>query len=233
MTWVKICGMTNLEDALTAVEAGADAVGFVFYEKSPRCVSVEAAREIVEKLPESVEKVGVFVGETAETVREIAEKAELTISQTYPDFSNPLSIPNDRFLERVLSRVIVALPASQLQHEESDNPDVITGFRVSNRFRDRIAAVLLDSGTSGRPGGTGKKFDWRGVVPMTDLMGRIGLRLIVAGGLTPGSVGDAMRALTPWGVDVASGVEARPGKKDPEKVRAFVKAVRDADRKVS
>ncbi len=232
MTWVKICGMTNLEDALTAVEAGADAVGFVFYEKSPRNVSVEVAREIVGELPEGVEKIGVFVGETAERVREISEKAGLTIAQTYPDFGNPLSLTDDRFLERAPSRVIVALPASHLQHEESDNPDAIAGFHVSRTFRNRIVAVLLDSGTSGRPGGTGEKFDWQGVIPMTDLMGRIGLRLIVAGGLTPGSVGDAMRVLKPWGVDVASGVETRPGNKDPEKVRAFVKAVRDADRKV-
>jgi phosphoribosylanthranilate isomerase len=231
MTWVKICGTTNLEDALTAVEAGADAVGFVFYGKSPRNISVEAARKIIEKLPERVEKVGVFVGETAETVREISEKAELTIAQTYPDFRNPLSIPDDRFIERASSRVIVALPASRLQQEESDNPDVLTGFRMSNRFRDRIAAVLLDSGTSGRPGGTGKKFDWRSVVSMTELMGRLDLRLIVAGGLTPECVGDAMGVLTPWGVDVASGVEARPGKKDPEKVRAFVRAVREMDRR--
>ncbi len=229
MTWVKICGMTNLEDALTAVDAGADAVGFVFCEKSPRNISVEAAREIVGKLPERVEKVGVFVGETAETVHEIAKKAGITIAQTYPNFGNPLSVPTDRFLER-LSRVIVALPASQLRHDESDNSDVITGFRVSNRFRDRIAAVLLDSGTSARPGGTGKKFDWQSVVPMTGMMCRIGLRLIVAGGLSPGSVVDAMRALTPWGVDVASGVESRPGKKDPDRVRAFVAAVREADR---
>jgi phosphoribosylanthranilate isomerase len=233
MTWVKICGMKNLEDALTAVDAGADAVGFVFYEKSPRNISVEAAREIVEKLPEGVEKVGVFVGKTAEAMREIAEQAELTIVQTYPNFSNPLSIPNDRFLERVSFRVIIALPASRLHHRESDDPDVITGFRVSNSFRDRVAAVLFDSGSSGRPGGTGKKFDWQSVIPMTDLMGRVGLMLIVAGGLTPGNVMDAMRALTPWGVDVVSGVEARPGKKDPEKVRAFVKAVRDADRRAS
>jgi phosphoribosylanthranilate isomerase len=232
MTWVKICGMTNLEDALTAVDAGADAVGFVFYEKSPRCVSVGAAREICSKLPESVEKVGVFVGESAETVRDVVEQAGLTMAQTYPNFDDRLSTPDDRFLEK-LSRLIVALPAGQLRHEESDNPDVIAGFRVSNRFRDRVAAVLLDSGTSGRPGGTGKKFDWQSVVPLTDLMDSIGLRLIVAGGLTPESVVEAMRVLTPWGVDVVSGVEARPGKKDPEKVRAFVKAVRDADRKAS
>jgi phosphoribosylanthranilate isomerase len=229
MTWVKICGMTNLEDALTAVDAGADAVGFVFYQKSPRNISVEAAHEIVKNLAEGIEKVGVFVGETAETVREISEKVELTTAQIYPNFRVPLSIPNDQFFERVSRQVIVALPASQLQHQESDNPDVITGFRVSNSFLDRIA-VLLDSGSSARPGGTGEKFDWQSMIPMTDMLGRAGLRLIVAGGLTPGSVGDAMRTLTPWGVDVVSGVEARPGKKDPEKVRAFVKAVRDADR---
>jgi phosphoribosylanthranilate isomerase len=233
MTWVKICGMTNLEDALVAVDAGADAVGFVFYEKSPRCVSVETARDIVANLPESVEKVGVFVGETAETVNEVSEKAELTLAQTYPDFRSPLSIPTDRFLEMALRRLIVAIPASQLQREESDDPDVITGFRVSSSFRERIAAVLLDSGTSDRPGGTGKKFDWQSVVPMTALIGRIGLKMIVAGGLTPGTVVQAIETLQPWGVDVVSGVEERPGKKDPEKVRAFVRAVREMDRKVS
>src|SRR5579863_4903743 len=98
MTWVKICGMTNLEDALMAVEAGADAVGFVFYEKSPRKIGVEAARKIVEKLPAGVEKVGVFVGEVAERVCEISKKAALTLVQTYPDFGNPVSIPDDGFL---------------------------------------------------------------------------------------------------------------------------------------
>jgi phosphoribosylanthranilate isomerase len=230
MTWIKICGMTNLEDALTAVDAGADAVGFVFYEKSPRNISVEAAREIVRELPESVEKVGVFVGETPETVFEISEKAGLTIAQAYPNFCNPLSIPDDRFLEKASFRVIIALPASQLQQEESENPDVIAGFRASSKFRESVVAVLLDSGTSNRPGGTGKKFDWQSATPMTDLMSHIGLRLIVAGGLTTGSVRDSMRALNPWGVDVVSGVEANPGKKDPEKVRAFVRTVRDADR---
>ncbi len=233
MTWVKICGMTNLEDALLAVDVGADAVGFVFYEKSPRCVTVETVREIVEKLPESVEKVGVFVGKTAETVREVTEKAGLTLAQIYPDFRDPLSIPTDSFLRGIRPRVIVALPASQLQHNESDNPDLITGFRVSAEFRDRIAAVLLDSGSPGRPGGTGKEFDWQSVVPMTDLMGQIGMKLIVAGGLRPGNVQDAIEILKPWGVDVVTGVEASPGKKDPEKVRAFVRAVCEMDRKAS
>jgi len=93
--------------------------------------------------------------------------------------------------------------------------------------------VLVDSGAADRPGGTGKKFDWHCAAPITNLMNRIGLKFIVAGGLTPAIVEDAMRALRPWGVDVVSGVEASPGKKDPDKVRAFVKAVRDFDRKSS
>jgi phosphoribosylanthranilate isomerase len=232
MTWVKICGMTNLEDALVAVEAGADAVGFVFYEKSPRCVTVEVAREIVEKLPESVEKVAVFVGEAAEGVREVLKKTGLTLAQTYPDFRNPLSRVNDQFLKSVPNPVIVAVSAAQLQLEESDDPDVITGFRVHGSFRDRIAAILVDSGNSSRPGGTGSKFDWEMAAPITEMIRRIGLKLIVAGGLRVENVGEAIGILNPWGVDVVSGVEAAPGKKDPEKVRAFVKAVRDMDRKV-
>ena len=230
MTWVKICGTTNLEDALLAVEAGADAVGFVFYEKSPRKVGVEAARKIVEKLPASVEKVGVFVGETVDAVLEISKKAGLTLAQTYPDFRNPLSSLNDEFL-KLPFRMIVAIPATQLQLGESGDPEVITGFRVTDRFRDRIVAILLDSGGSDRPGGTGKRFDWEMAVPITEMTSRIGLRFIVAGGLTADSVGEAISILNPWGVDVASGVEARPGKKDPEKVRAFVRAVREMDRK--
>jgi phosphoribosylanthranilate isomerase len=230
MTWVKICGTTNLEDALTAAEAGADAVGFVFYEGSPRSISVEAARAIVGKLPESVEKVGVFVGEAAETVRGISERAGLTLAQTYPDFRNPLSIADDQFLEKALCRVIVALPANRLLQGESDDPDGIVGFRVSNRFRERVAAILLDSGSSDHPGGTGKMFDWEGVSAITKMTDRIGLNLILAGGLTPQNVSQGMTIVKPWGVDVASGVEASLGKKDPEKVRAFVRAVREAER---
>jgi phosphoribosylanthranilate isomerase len=93
--------------------------------------------------------------------------------------------------------------------------------------------IVLDSGDLGTPGGTGKTFDWDKAVPIAEEMRRAGVNLVVAGGLTPGNVGEAMGILRPWGVDVVSGVEARPGKKDPEKVRAFVKAVREMDRKTS
>ncbi len=220
MTWVKICGMTNLQDALVAVEAGADAVGFVFYEKSPRNVSVETAREVIRELPERVEKVGVFVGTAAETVAEISKKVGLTVAQIYP--RAPFAL-DDEFVAKLPCRVMPALSASAgSENEESE-------IHISNGIRDRMLAELLDSGSSERPGGTGQRFDWSS---LSGRMTRNGVRLVVAGGLTPENVSQAIEVLKPWGVDVVSGVEASPGKKDPEKVRAFVKAVRNMDRKV-
>jgi phosphoribosylanthranilate isomerase len=219
MTWVKICGTTNLEDALVAVDAGADAVGFVFYEKSPRCVSVEAAREIVEKLPESVEKVGVFVGGSPESIAKMLRQSRLTVAQIYP--REPLAL-TDEFFTDFPFRVIPAISTGLIGEDE------IAGFHLANGGREKLVAMLIDSGNSERPGGTGEKFDW---AQMSGLADGIGLRLVVAGGLTPENVGDALEILKPWGVDVASGVEVRPGKKDPEKVRAFVRAVREMDRK--
>jgi phosphoribosylanthranilate isomerase len=220
MTWVKICGMTNLEDALVAVEAGADAVGFVFYERSPRCVTVETARKIVERLPESVEKVGVFVGTAPEAVKGVVRGAALTAAQIYSDAENSL---NDEYLEKLSGRVIPAISMS------SSRGDEIRGFRVSNGMRSRVIAALVDSGNSERPGGTGIKYDWE---QLPSFASRMGVNVIVAGGLSPQNVGEAIEKMKPWGVDVVSGVEASPGKKDPEKVRAFVKAVREMDRRV-
>jgi phosphoribosylanthranilate isomerase len=221
MTWVKICGTTNLEDALTAVEAGADAVGFVFYEKSPRNVSVEAAREIVEKLPAGVEKVGVFVNECENSICAAADEAGLTAVQMHGDDEDP-HVADLVVGRRPHLKVLAAIS----MHQPSPaglasvwNPDVVHMF-------------LIDSGNSSRQGGTGEVFDWKASACALDEIRRFG-QLVVAGGLTAENVADAIGILKPWGVDVASGVEASPGKKDPEKVRAFVKAVRDADRKTS
>jgi len=227
MTWVKICGMTNLEDALTAVEAGVDAVGFVFYEKSPRNISVEAAREIVGKLPEGVEKVGVFVNETADAVIGTAEEVGLDAVQLYPDAKYKFSLSSADFTRRIRRRMYIAFPPKLVTRKG------LFGFTVSRQFRSCISAVLFDSGSSERPGGTGRKFDWENIAPIAEGVCRMGLKLVVAGGLNSENVGEAMQVLKPWGVDVVSGVEARLGKKDPEKVGAFVKAVRDADRKRS
>jgi phosphoribosylanthranilate isomerase len=221
MTWVKICGTTNLEDALTAIEAGADAVGFVFYEKSPRKVTVEAAREIVGKLPENVEKVGVFVNHSAEQVASMAERAGLSAVQMYPFGSEERS--GGDLLRNIQLRLFVAIPGERVTSEEG------FGAFFSSEILGRTSAVFLDSGNSQQPGGTGKAFDWRSAAAAVKLMSKT-VPVVIAGGLTAENVAEAIGILDPWGVDVVSGVEARPGKKDPGKVRAFVKAVRDAER---
>jgi phosphoribosylanthranilate isomerase len=220
MTWVKICGMTNLEDALVAVDAGADAVGFVFYEKSPRCVTVETAREIVKKLPSSLDKVGVFVNEPVERVTTIADDAGLTAVQLHGDeYKSP-----ERY--SMHGKTFFSLPAVEMLRDLRGSVGSCVFPSLPNS-----AGVLLDSGSPEQRGGTGKTFAW-GEARFLVLGLKRKYAVVIAGGLTPENVGWATEYLDPWGVDVSSGVEERPGKKDPEKVRAFVKAVRDFDRKV-
>jgi phosphoribosylanthranilate isomerase len=223
MTWVKICGTTNLEDALTAVDAGADAVGFVFYEKSPRNTSVEAAREIVEKLPESVEKVGVFVNETPARVSAIADEVGLTAVQFHGDeHQNPEMFATDR-------RSFLCIPAEYVSVTWRKRGEATGSFM---RLPNNLGAVMLDSGSSEQRGGTGKAFDWQEARAWVSSMGQLH-PVVICGGLNADNVSEAIGILRPWGVDVVSGVEARPGRKDPEKVRAFVNAVRDFDRKTT
>jgi phosphoribosylanthranilate isomerase len=222
MTWVKICGTTNLEDALTAVEAGADAVGFVFYEKSPRKIDAESARKIAATLPKNIEKVGVFVDADCASIRSTVFEAGLTAVQLHGKVSMDSVWQDQRsaFESVGASKLIPMIPGNALQDG---------GIFMSERVREKSFAILIDSQVNG---GSGAMFDWeatRGMVQGLSLQ----LPVIVAGGLTPSNVRDAMRIFQPFGVDVVSGVEASPGKKDPEKVRAFVKAVRDIDRKTS
>ncbi len=210
MTWVKICGTTNLEDALLAVEAGANAVGFVFYEKSPRHVTPEQVRKIVRKLPDGVEKVGVFVNETGERIEAVAEIAGLTAIQLHGDEYRGHAWPAAK------RKLYLAIPAKDL-----------AGNSLMT-LPQNLSALLVDSGTVQQRGGTGKTFDWEETKASLMAIGR-NLPIVVAGGLTPVNVAEAISILKPWGVDVSSGVEARPGKKDPEKVRAFVAAVHGAE----
>jgi phosphoribosylanthranilate isomerase len=221
MTWVKICGMTNLEDTLVAVEAGADAVGFVFYGKSPRNISVEAAREIVEKLPAGVEKVGVFVNEHENSICSVADGAGLTAVQMHGDDEDP-HVAGLVAGRRPRLKIFAAI---SMRH-----PSPVSWAGVWDR--DVVRAFLVDSGTQSKLGGTGEVFDWRASVGTLDEIKRFG-QLVLAGGLTAENVTEAIGILKPWGVDVVSGVEVAPGKKDPEKVRAFVKAVREKERKTS
>jgi phosphoribosylanthranilate isomerase len=221
MTWIKICGTTNLEDALMAVEAGADAVGFVFYEKSPRNISLEAAREIVHKLPERVDKIGVFVNEPPERVSTVADEVGLTAVQFHGD---EYQKPGDNVVNRT---AFFALPAIEMVREWRRGGVFVTFAGFPN-----LAGILLDSGTREQRGGTGKPFSWGEAHSFVTAVGALH-PVVIAGGLTPENVRWAIGFLKPWGVDVVSGVEARPGKKDPDRVRAFVRAVREKDRKAS
>jgi len=244
MTWVKICGITNLEDALVAVDAGADGVGFVFYEKSPRCVTVETARGIIGKLPESIEKIGVFVDPGTDAISALLA-AGLTGTQSYVSTEGFAgSGGQTKAIGACLppkARFMIAFPMSLFSDPASQIKPMIEGFAKSRQKAPEGISIpegifdtfVLDSGNAQSPGGTGKSFDWEGAQPIAEGFQRNGVRLVIAGGLRPENVGHAISILKPWGVDVASGVEAWPGKKDPEKVRAFVRAVREYDAKVS
>ncbi|HXJ86406.1 MAG TPA: phosphoribosylanthranilate isomerase [Candidatus Binatia bacterium] len=220
MTWVKICGMTNLEDTLVAIDAGADAVGFVFYEKSPRCVAVAKAREICSQLPENVERIGVFVNEQEDSICSVVDAAGITGVQMHGDHEDP----------HVADLVVARRPEIKVLAAVSMNRPNPQGWAMM-WHPESVRAFLVDSGNSSKHGGTGNSFDWNAAVPVLNDIKKLG-KVVAAGGLTPANVEKAADVLKPWGVDVVSGVEASPGKKDPEKVRAFVRVVREMDRRV-
>jgi len=225
MTWIKICGSTNLEDALTAVEAGADAIGFVFYEKSPRKIDAEAARTIVAKLPETVEKVGVFVDADCNAIRSTVAMAGLTAVQLHGKASmdSVWNDPRPALVSVGVSKIIPMIPGNTLKDG---------GLFMSERVHEQAFAMLVDAELNGASGGTGATFDWEATRSMLQALS-LRIPVIVAGGLTSSNVSVAIRMFQPFGVDVASGVEASPGKKDPSKIRGFIKAVREIDRKTS
>lgn len=224
MTWVKICGITNLEDAQTAIESGADALGFVFYERSPRCVDVNRVRGITRLLPPTMETVGVFVDvaipKMIDTVRAAGLKGmQLHRTDLLKPKAQTAETPGEGFTGYCVGelKMYFVLPAGGLSWESSGQRSPF--------------GIFLDSGTSEQPGGTGKTFDWIEAAPVVSKMSKE-VNVVIAGGLTPQNVAPAIRVLHPWGVDVSSGVETKPGKKDPEKVRAFIRAVREADKVV-
>jgi phosphoribosylanthranilate isomerase len=208
--WIKICATTSLEDARIAVEAGANAVGFVF-AVSPRRVSAESVAAIVAHLPTTIETIGVFVDAGFETVANTVQSCRLTGVQLHseagPEFTAKL---RDRFGAglRVLRVVHFGANASEQAAAIDRDPN--------------IDAVLVDSRTAAVVGGTGIAFDW-GAARNTIFLGTNGHKpRIAAGGLSPSNVAEAIATLRPWGVDVVSGVEAAPGVKDAAKVRAFI-----------
>lgn len=209
-TWIKICGTTSVEDALSSMAAGADALGFIF-APSKRRVTPEQARQIINKLPGEVEKVGVFMGSTPQQIAEIASQVPLTGIQLHGEESVS---EVERYLTQDQRNKLRKIKTILVKDGFEDKFDTVAAPGV-------VDAWLLDSGA-----GSGKTFDWQAA--RAKLVGRRE-RLIIAGGLTPENVGGAVQAFTPWGVDVVSGVESAPGKKDPEKLQAFVAAVRRAE----
>ena len=195
---VKICGITSADDARAAVGAGADALGFMFYEPSPRCVTPEQAAAIIAKLPTHVAKVGVFVDADEAAVRTTAAMAGLDTLQFHG--SEP-----PEFCARFELRTIKAFRV-----KDSGSLGKLPDYETD--------AWLLDSYVQGVPGGTGERFNWDLAVEAK----RLGRPILLAGGLTPENVGEAVGQVTPYGLDVSSGVEAAPGRKDAAKVAAFI-----------
>jgi phosphoribosylanthranilate isomerase len=202
MVKIKICGITNLEDALLAAELGAHALGFIFYPKSPRKVAPETAREIIAQLPPFVASVGVFVDEDAAVVEDLAAKVRLDWVQLHGQESPEYC--------RSLGRKVIKV--FRIKDENS--------LRLLADYQGAAQAMLLDTYKKGQVGGTGEVFDWH-LAREAKPYGRI----ILAGGLTPANVAQAIEVAQPAAVDAASGTEAAPGKKDPAKLRAFFKAV--------
>lgn len=204
MTRIKICGLTNLDDALLAVDAGADALGLVFAD-SPRKVAPEVATHIIAALPPFVSAVGVFMDSPDRFVRKIAQELGLDAVQLHGEES-----PEE--CKQLPGKVI-----KRFNVFENDTPETLR----QRMQRYGVAAYLLDPGA-----GSGRPFDWNIAVGLPG-------PLIVSGGLNPENVGNAIRLVRPFAVDVSSGVEWEPGRKDPNKLKAFVQAVRDADASIS
>jgi phosphoribosylanthranilate isomerase len=216
--WVKICANTSLEDALLAAEAGADAVGFVFAE-SARRVTVEQVAGITPQLPVGVEKYGVFVDVGFDELVRAVEACGLTGLQLH-------NAGDPELAERMRQHFGSGLRILQVIHYQQGLEKELR----SAALNPAIDGVLVDSRTATLVGGTGRSYDWS-AAGHRFAASATGFRLVVAGGLNPVNVGEAIATLRPWGVDVASGVEASPGKKDPEKVRAFVENARIAARR--
>jgi phosphoribosylanthranilate isomerase len=195
--FVKICGITNLEDAKYAVQCGADAIGFVFHEDSPRFISHYRAAEIVKSLPEHISKIGVFVNAEKKFVQEIIKHVNLSAVQLLGDAGADDLLGYDTSVIKVFR--------------------VYKDFDVATMKNYLVDAFLLDTYKEGSYGGTGKAFDWNIAVRAKEYG-----RIILSGGLSPENVEDAVRFVRPYGVDVSSGVEGSPGKKDPKKVREFI-----------
>ncbi len=198
MVRVKICGITNLEDAVAAIDFGADALGFVFFEGSPRCVTVQQAESIICKLPPFVTTVGVFVDETPEIIRSSVVNAGIDVIQLHGEEKPEACHFSLRSIKAIRIKSIDSLEPLKT-------------------FKSVVSAFLLDAYATDALGGTGQKFNWDIAVEAKQFG-----RIILAGGLTPDNVRDAILHVKPYGVDISSGVEREKGKKDHQKMKLFI-----------
>jgi phosphoribosylanthranilate isomerase len=203
-TRVKICGITNLADAQASVEAGADALGFIFYEKSPRYMTISAVAEVFKKSPLNIMRVGVFVNAPEDFILRAVAECGLSLLQFHgdepPEFCTQFGV--------------MSMKAFRIRDAES----------LKGLPKYPTDAWLLDAYSAENPGGTGEKFNWDLAVEAQ----KFGRPFFLAGGLTPENVADAVRRVKPFGVDVSSGVESSPGQKDHQKIRNFIARVRNA-----
>ena len=208
MTFIKICGITNVDDALAAVAAGADALGFNFYKPSPRYVTPRTAREIVAKLPLSVLTVGVFVNEESpQAVRHIANEANVAALQLHGDES------------------------PEYCRELGEDRYVIKTFAVANDFDvqriqpyeiEEVEAIMLDTKHNSLRGGTGRVFDWSVAKEVNEFVPK----LFLAGGVSPENIEEAIATVRPYAIDACSALEDEPGRKNHERMRAFIETAR-------
>ena len=202
MTRVKFCGLRHKDDVAEAVALGVDALGFVFYEPSSRCVAPEDAATLTRAVPAFLTRVGLFVNENAETIKRIFEIARLNLIQYHgeesPEFCDSVGLPY--------------IKAFRVQ-QDMDIRGAMDRYPNASGF-------LLDAYVKGQPGGTGERFDW-GLIP------RSYAPIILAGGLTPDNAKDAIEQVAPWALDVSGGIESKPGRKDPDKMARFMDACRN------
>jgi len=205
-TRVKICGITRVQDGVAAAAVGADAIGLVFYPNSPRYVEIEQAAEIASALPPFVTKVALFVNAPADEIELVVSQAPIDLIQFHgnesPDFCSAQGKP---YIKAIRMKAGVNLHQQRELYHQS-------------------CGLLVDSYRAGVPGGTGESFNWS-LIP-ADLSAEI----ILAGGLTPANVADAIRAVHPWGVDVSGGVEAAKGIKDAQTIKQLIRGVELGDR---
>jgi phosphoribosylanthranilate isomerase len=218
--WIKICANTSLADAMIAADAGADAVGFVF-APSPRRMTVKQVAAIVPELPAKIEKIGVFVGSSVDEISATVEAAGLTGVQLHSEVTGEATA-------KLRARFGPGLRILRVVHFEAGAPEQAIAAAQDASVDESVHAILVDSRTATAVGGTGKSYDWDLASKSLFQDTRARKHLIAAGGLAPENVAEAIATLRPWGVDVVSGVEAAPGRKDAAKVRAFIANARTA-----